>query len=72
MRPHDRVSRRLSMFVFDLVEWLTRLGLPQYAEVFRANDIDPDVLRCLSSEDLKELGGVDVPPSPGALLVQLA
>src|SRR5689334_80242 len=40
----------------DVAEWLRRLGLEQYAPGFRANDIDEDVLRRLTAEDLRELG----------------
>jgi class 3 adenylate cyclase len=40
----------------DVAEWLRRLGLEQYAPAFRANDIDEDVLRRLTGEDLRELG----------------
>jgi len=38
----------------DVAEWL--LGLEQYALVFRDNDIDGEVLRRLTGEDLRELG----------------
>ena len=40
----------------DVAEWLRGLGLDQYAPVFRANDIDGEVLRRLTAEDLRELG----------------
>ena len=40
----------------DVEGWLHRLGMPGYAELFRRNDIDSDVLRGLSDGDLKELG----------------
>jgi class 3 adenylate cyclase len=36
--------------------WLRDLGLEQYAPAFRDNDIDGEVLRRLTSEDLRELG----------------
>ncbi len=39
-----------------LVEWLGRLGLERYAEVFAAHDIDVDVLPSLTEQDLVELG----------------
>ena len=32
------------------------LGLERYLEAFRANDVDADVLRTLTADDLKELG----------------
>ena len=40
----------------DVAEWLRGLGLEQYAPAFRDNDIDGEVLRQLTSEDLRELG----------------
>ncbi len=40
----------------DVAEWLRRLGLEQYAPAFRANDIDEEILRRLTGEDLRELG----------------
>jgi predicted ATPase/class 3 adenylate cyclase len=40
----------------DVAEWLRGLGLEQYAPAFRNNDIDGEVLRRLSGEDLRELG----------------
>jgi class 3 adenylate cyclase/predicted ATPase len=40
----------------DLAEWLRDLGLEQYAPAFRDNDIDGEVLRRLTGEDLRELG----------------
>ena len=40
----------------DIADWLNGLGLPQYVGAFRANDIDADVLRRITAEDLKELG----------------
>src|SRR5438105_1120372 len=40
----------------DVAEWLRRLGLEQYVPAFRANDIDEEVSRRLTSEDLRELG----------------
>ena len=40
----------------DLAAWLSRLGLEQYAELFRDNDIDGEILRGMTADDLKELG----------------
>src|SRR5262252_2230145 len=37
-------------------QWLRKLGLEQYEPAFRDNRIDADVLRKLTSEDLKDLG----------------
>jgi class 3 adenylate cyclase len=36
--------------------WLRGLGLGQYEQVFRDNDIDADLLLRLSAEDLREIG----------------
>ena len=40
----------------DVRAWLEDHGLGQYAEVFASNDIDAEVLRTLTADDLKELG----------------
>lgn len=40
----------------DLTEWLRGLGLEQYAPAFRDNDIDAELLKRLTAEDLRELG----------------
>jgi class 3 adenylate cyclase len=40
----------------DVEGWLQRLGLEQYAAVFRDNQIDATVLPSLTAEDLKDLG----------------
>ncbi len=40
----------------DIAAWLQELGLERYLEAFRANDVDADVLRTLTDDDLKELG----------------
>lgn len=40
----------------NVAEWLDRLGLGRYAEVFSQNDIDGDVLPQLTDADLRELG----------------
>ncbi len=37
-------------------EWLTSLGMSEYAERFAENEIDIAVLRDLTDQDLKELG----------------
>ena len=44
----------------DVVAWLRGLGLEQYAPAFRDNDIDGDLLRRLTAEDLRELGVASV------------
>ena len=40
----------------DVAGWLRHLGLEQHASAFRDNDIDGEVLRRLTGEDLRELG----------------
>ena len=40
----------------DINSWLRGIGLAQYAETFRANDIDGELLGRLTSDDLKEIG----------------
>jgi class 3 adenylate cyclase len=40
----------------DIAGWLRELGLERYEPAFRENDIDGDVLRSLTAEDLRDLG----------------
>jgi hypothetical protein len=40
----------------DIDSWLRGIGLEQYAQTFRDNAIDADVLRDLTDEHLRELG----------------
>jgi class 3 adenylate cyclase/tetratricopeptide (TPR) repeat protein len=40
----------------DINGWLRRIGLEQYAQTFRDNAIDADVLRDLTDDHLRELG----------------
>src|SRR5215831_1474318 len=40
----------------DVVAWLRWLGLDQYVQLFRDNDIDGEILSGMTAEDLKELG----------------
>jgi class 3 adenylate cyclase len=40
----------------DVTAWLRSLGLERYAEAFRANDIDAEILLDLTAEDLVGLG----------------
>ena len=42
----------------DIDGWLRGIGLAQYAEMFRANDIDGELLRRLTNDDLKDVGVV--------------
>jgi hypothetical protein len=44
----------------DTTEWLRGLGLEQYGPAFREHDIDGEVLRRLTAEDLRELGVASV------------
>jgi hypothetical protein len=39
----------------DVAEWLRGVGIEKYMPAFRANDIDGEVLRRLTGEDLREL-----------------
>src|SRR5262245_59006249 len=40
----------------DIAAWLDGLGLGQYEQAFRENEIDERVLPSLTAEDLKDLG----------------
>jgi class 3 adenylate cyclase/pimeloyl-ACP methyl ester carboxylesterase len=40
----------------DVRAWLQDHGLGQYADAFASNDVDAEVLRTLTADDLKELG----------------
>ena len=40
----------------DVAAWLQGLGLERYVPAFRDNDVDAEVLRRLTAEDLRELG----------------
>ena len=44
----------------EIGDWLRGLGLSQYAAAFRENSIDLEILRKLTSEDLKDLGVASV------------
>src|SRR5271166_3778449 len=44
----------------EIADWLRGLGLSHYEAAFRENSIDLEILRKLTSEDLKELGVVAV------------
>ena len=43
-------------FVDNIRAWLSKLGLPQYAEAFEHNDVALDLLQTLTDQDLRELG----------------
>jgi class 3 adenylate cyclase/DNA-binding winged helix-turn-helix (wHTH) protein len=51
-----KYSGRLPAIPTEMSEWLRELGLEQYGSAFHDNNIDADVLRRLTSEDLRELG----------------
>lgn len=40
----------------DIDRWLEGIGLAEYAELFRSNNIDGELLRQLTGDDLKEIG----------------
>ena len=44
----------------EIADWLRGLGLSQYEAAFRENSIDLEILRKLTSEDLKDLGVASV------------
>jgi class 3 adenylate cyclase len=44
----------------DIDGWLRGIGFAQYAEMFRANDIDIELLGRLTSDDLKDIGVVSL------------
>jgi hypothetical protein len=58
---------RLKAPSIDVAKWLRGLGLEQYVPAFRDNDIDGDVLRSMTANDLYELGvAIGRAPSPSA------
>src|SRR5271169_2916519 len=40
----------------EITDWLTKLGLPEYAGAFSENGIDVSVLPHLTDQDLKDIG----------------
>ena len=42
----------------DITRWLDEIGLAKYADAFRSNDIDFDVLPELGAEELKTCPGL--------------
>jgi hypothetical protein len=44
----------------EITDWLRGLGLQQYEPVFRANDVDAEVLPKLTAEDLISIGVTSV------------
>jgi class 3 adenylate cyclase/predicted ATPase len=55
VHAHSDVERAL-----DIVEWLRDLGLERYAEAFRDNDVDAEILPKLTGEDLLAIGVTSV------------
>ena len=50
------VRERTCEKAVDVRIWLEDHGLGQYAEAFASNDVDAEVLRTLTADELKELG----------------
>jgi hypothetical protein len=44
----------------DIDGWLRGIGFAQYTEVFRANDIDIELLGRLTNDDLRDIGVVSL------------
>jgi len=44
----------------EITDWLRALGLEQYEQVFRANDVDAEVLPKLTADDLISIGVTSV------------
>lgn len=42
--------------IVNVEDWLRGIGMTQYVERFRSNAIDSEMLRRLSSDDLKDIG----------------
>ena len=42
--------------MWEMVDWLKRLGLQQYSRCFAENDIDVSILRDLDDSDLEKIG----------------
>ena len=52
----SRTAADRSPGALDIDSFLQAIGLAQYAEIFRANDIDSEVLGRLTNDDLKDIG----------------
>src|ERR1700733_11692191 len=48
-------SRRKDFAVRGVAEWLASIGLEEHTELFTDNDIDLEVVRDLTDQDLREL-----------------
>lgn len=51
---------RIMSVLLSIDQWLSELGLSQYAAAFKANDIDSTLLCDLTAEDLESIGVVSV------------
>src|SRR5262249_50830208 len=54
--PLTKVQGATGEASMDIAAWLDGLGLGQYGQAFRDNEIDERVLASLTAEDLKDLG----------------
>src|SRR5215471_16260173 len=54
--PLTKVQGATGEASMDIAAWLDGLGLGQYEQAFRDNEIDERVLPGLTAEDLKDLG----------------
>jgi class 3 adenylate cyclase len=57
---NQRETERSGEAVVDIIAWLRRLGLEQYEQAFRENDIDAEVLPELTAEDLIGAGVISI------------
>jgi class 3 adenylate cyclase len=57
---NQRETERSGEAVVDITAWLRRLGLEQYEQAFRENDIDAEVLPELTAEDLIGAGVISI------------
>jgi SAM domain (Sterile alpha motif)/Adenylate and Guanylate cyclase catalytic domain len=55
-RVHKAEFRGAWAAMQEIADWLTRLGLPEYAGAFAENGIDVSVLPHLTDQDLKDIG----------------
>jgi hypothetical protein len=54
-RVHKAEFSRARAAMQEIADWLTRLGLPEYAGAFAENGIDVSVLPHLTDQDLKDI-----------------
>jgi class 3 adenylate cyclase len=57
LQPRNRESGEAGV---NVATWLSHLGLEQYEQAFRENDVDVEVLRELTADDLIGLGVVSI------------